>query len=149
MVDVIAPTDRALYPTVTSFRLLFTDVDSLQHVNNIALARYLAEARAAFDAEVLGDNLVAESARGHAFVIARVTIDYRDEAKHPGTIEVHTGCAGIGHTSFKVSQALFQADRCVAASLTTLVHRHAGAPSPLPEPLRQRLGERAMLGSIR
>ena len=144
MVDVIAPTDPALYPATTTFRLMFTDIDSLQHVNNIAIARYLAEARATFDAEVLGDNLVAESAGGGGFVIARVTIDYLDEAKHPGTVDVHTGCAGVGRTSFKVVQALFQADRCVAASLTTLVYRDAGRPCPLPESLQRRLGERMM-----
>lgn len=144
MVDPIAPTDVGRYPTSTTFRLLFTDVDSLQHVNNIALARYLAEARAAFDAEVLDDDLVTQSAKGHAFVIARVTIDYLDEAKHPGTIEVHTGCAGIGQTSFKLAQALVQGDRCVAVALTTLVHRQAGAPSPLPEDLRRRFAQRMM-----
>ncbi|WP_375392495.1 acyl-CoA thioesterase [uncultured Sphingomonas sp.] len=144
MVDPIAPTDVARYPASTSFRLLFTDVDSLQHVNNIALARYLAEARATFDAEVLGHDLVTESAKGHAFVIARVTIDYLHEAKHPGTVEVHTGCAGIGRTSFKLAQALIQHDRCVAVALTTLVHRQAGVPSPLPEAFRQRFAERMM-----
>ena len=144
MVDLVAPTDAAFYPTSTSFRLLFTDVDSLQHVNNIALARYLAEARATFDSEVLGDNLVAESAKGHAFVVARVAIDYLDEAKHPGTVEVFTGCRAIGRTSFKLAQALFQHGRCVAVCLTTLVHRRAGAPSPLPDLFRRRLAGRMM-----
>jgi acyl-CoA thioester hydrolase len=146
MVAPITPTDPAAYPASTNFRLLFTDVDSLRHVNNIAIARYLAEARATFDAEVLCEDLVAESAKGHAFVIARVTIDYLDEAKYPGTVEVHTGCAVIGRTSFTLAQALFQGNRCVAAALTTLVYRQSGAPSALPDGFRRRLAAKMATG---
>ncbi len=147
MVELVAPTDATCYPERAAFRLLFTDIDSLKHVNNVAIARYFAEGRVVFDTEVLGEDLVEESAKGHAFVIARVTIDYIAEARHPGTIEVHTGCAAIGRSSFALAQALFQYDRCVAVSRTTLVHRAGGKPSPLPDVLRIRLAARAMTES--
>jgi acyl-CoA thioester hydrolase len=139
VVTSVAPTRRSAYPKGETFRLLFTDVDSLRHINNVAIARYMAEGRASFNADILTQDLLAEIARGHAFVIARLTIDFLAEAVYPGELEVRTGCAAMGRTSYQLAQGAFQGERCVAAATSIMVYRQEAVSSPVPEELRERL----------
>lgn len=140
MVTPVASTQRSAYPTSETFRLLFTDVDSLHHINNVAIVRYMAEGRASFNAGILRQDLVTEIVRGHAIVVARLTIDFLAEASYPGELEVLTGCACMGRTSYQLAQGVFQGERCIAAALSVMVFRHAGTPCPLTQELRARLG---------
>ena len=58
---------------------------------------------------------------GATFVLVRIEIDYRRELHWPGNIEVGTGVAAFGRSSFKAAQAIFRDGQCAATGLATLV----------------------------
>jgi acyl-CoA thioester hydrolase len=58
---------------------------------------------------------------GATFVLVRMEVNYMKELHWPGTVEVGTGVAEFGRSSFKVAQAIFRDGACAAAGLATLV----------------------------
>ena len=62
---------------------------------------------------------------GLTFVMVRMEVDYMKELHWPGTIEIGTGVAEFGRSSFKAVQAIFRDGVCAAAG-----KRHAGLHGP-------------------
>lgn len=123
-----------------------TDVDSLDHVNNVAFAAIASAGRFDFTARHLQPLL----AQGCQLLVARVEIDYRRQARFPGTVRVGTRVAGFGRSSIVVEQAHLCAGDVVAQTRTVLVHfdMAAQATVPLPEALRAALESAGASGSV-
>jgi hypothetical protein len=51
---------------------------------------------------------------GVTFVMVRMEVDYMKELRWPGNLEVGTGVAEFGRTSFKAAQAIFHDGVCAA-----------------------------------
>jgi acyl-CoA thioester hydrolase len=133
-------TDRAIYGHWSRDKVRWGDQDGARHINNVAYAGYLEDARL----ELLLERVIAHKAEGDNFTVRRVTIDYLSTAAYPGRIEVGTTVIDIGQSSFTVGQGVFMGDRCLATGETVHVHLRNGEPVPLTDGLRTVLeGERA------
>ena len=89
MSDPIRPTD---FPLVTTCRLRYADTDRQGHVNNAVFAEMLEVGRT----ELLYDPASPLAAPGCAFVIARLTLDFRAELTWPGDVVIGTKVASLG-----------------------------------------------------
>ena len=80
---------------------------------------------------------------GATFVLVRMEVNYMKELHWPGTIEVGTGVAEFGRSSFKVAQAIFRDGVCAATGLATLVCIDLATRKarPLPEEAIARLSQ--------
>ena len=78
---------------------------------------------------------------GITYVMVRMEVDYMKELHWPGTIEIGTGVAEFGRSSFKVAQAIFRDGVCAAMARATLVcmDLKTRKATPLPEAAIERL----------
>jgi acyl-CoA thioester hydrolase len=132
-------TDRALYGHWSRDKVRWGDQDGARHINNVAYAEYLENARL----ELILDRVIAHKAKGDNFTVRRVAIEYLGTGAYPGRIEVGTAIIEVGESSFTVGQGIFMDDRCLATGETVHVHLRQGERLPLSDELRAVLeGER-------
>ena len=118
----------------------FRDCDPLGHVNNAVYLTYLEQARFNLWKAQLG--FVARNAadigpRGLGFILARVEIDYRAQAKYGDILEVRlslNSSDGFGRTSFTYTYDIVDVatERLVATARTVLVRFDYDAQTPAP-----------------
>jgi acyl-CoA thioester hydrolase len=109
----------------------YADLDPQGHVNNAVFATYFETGRVAmFRTPDLGIG-----APGKTFVLVRQEIDFLQELRWPGTVEVGTAIAAFGRTSFTVTQVVFSGTACAATGRATMVFidQATRRPEPLPE----------------
>ena len=105
------------YPHRVSEICRFGDLDPQGHVNQAVFMTYFESGRVAmFRNKDLGIGVP-----GATFVLVRMEVNYMKELHWPGAIEVGTGVAEFGRSSFKVAQAIFRDGVCAASGLATLV----------------------------
>jgi acyl-CoA thioester hydrolase len=104
----------------------FRDCDPLGHVNNAVYLTYLEQARFNLWKAQLG--FVAKSAadegpRGIGFILARVEIDFRAQAKYGDELDVKLSLDGFGRTSFTYTYEIVNAatGQLVTTAKTVLV----------------------------
>lgn len=137
------PSPRHALPKIEDFPvrvpdiIRFADMDRQGHVNNAVYPTYFETGRVPwiYDPE---NGLQVE---GCTTVLARIEIDFLKELRWPGTIEVGTGIAEIGRSSYVFAQAIFHADGCAARARSTmvLIDRTTRKARPLPPFLIERL----------
>ncbi len=126
------------YPHHTDDICRFGDMDPQGHVNQSVFLTYLESGRVGmFRNKDLGIGVP-----GLTFVVVRMEVDYMRELHWPGTIEIGTGVAGFGRSSFKVAQGIFREGVCCATGLATMVCMDIATrkATPLPEAAIERLG---------
>jgi acyl-CoA thioester hydrolase len=119
------------YPHRVTDNIRFGDLDPQGHVNQAVFLTYFETGRVAmFRNPDLGIGVP-----GATFVMVRMEVDYVRELHWPGTIEIGTGLAEFGRSSFKVAQAIFRDGVCAAVGRATLVciDMETRKPRPLPE----------------
>ena len=105
------PLSRAAYPHWSRVQVRFTDQDTLGHVNNVATALYLEQARCD-----LVYALTKPLGLAHLDVlVVKVAIEYLAELTYPGTVEVGSRVSRIGSKSFTTTHAIFQGAGAKAA----------------------------------
>jgi len=131
------------FPLKTFDKLRYADTDRQGHVNNAAFATFLETGRV----EVLYNPEFDLLAEGASFVIASLKLDFLNEIRWPGQVEIGTGLSKIGNSSIKMYQQLFQNGQCVATAETVIVQvdNHTGRSAPLTGQARHTLG-RWLLG---
>jgi acyl-CoA thioester hydrolase len=125
------------YPHRVTDNIRFGDLDPQGHVNQAVFLTYFETGRVAmFRNKDLGIGVP-----GLTFVMVRMEVDYIKELHWPGGIEIGTGVAAFGRSSFKVSQAIFRDGVCAAAGQATLVCMDIKTrkATPLPEAAIARL----------
>jgi acyl-CoA thioester hydrolase len=125
------------YPHRITEIVRFGDLDPQGHVNQAVFLTYFESGRVAmFRSPDLGIGVP-----GFTFVMVRMEVDYVKELHWPGTIEVGTGVAEFGRSSFKVTQAIFRDGACCAIGRATLVCMDLTTrrSAPLPEAALERL----------
>ncbi len=105
------------YPHRVTEVVRFGDLDPQGHVNQAVFSTYFESGRVA----MFRDKSLGIGVPGATFVLVRIEIDYMKELHWPGTIEVGTGVAEFGRSSFKAAQAIFRDGAFVAAGRATLV----------------------------
>lgn len=127
-------------------KLRFSDTDMVGHVNNTNFSVFCETGRVAFNRQVVFGELDRAT---HLFLVARVAINMRGEIHFPGQVDIGTGVAAIGRSSFTLGQGLFVEDRNVgtAEGVLVLVDRATRKAMPLPEVLRQSLTQWLLPGA--
>jgi acyl-CoA thioester hydrolase len=105
------------FPQRSFDKLRYADTDRQGHINNAVFANALETGRA----ELLYDPAAPMAEPGTAFVIVRLELDFRAAMTWPGEIAIGTAVESVGNSSFKLRQALYQNDRCVALACTVIV----------------------------
>lgn len=82
------------------------------HVNNVSFAAYIEAARTMLIQSMLNKFQHA----GLDFILARVTIDYRNELHYPGAVDVGARLTRLGSKSLTSSYGVFVGDKCIATS---------------------------------
>jgi len=131
--------DRAYIETAAdvcrlSIDLRYDDIDTFGHVNNAATVIFLQEGRSKLQ-RPMGFSLT----NGIRTLVAGMTVEYAAEMLWPGTVELRSGVAAIGSSSFTVAQTIRQAGRTCIYGLTVMVFADADGPKPIPEDYRAAL----------
>ena len=135
-----AATERRSYSIWTHDKLRYGDTDRQGHVNNAVFATFCETGRVMF----LYDEKLNLAGPGGNFVVVRLEIDFRAELFFPGQVDIGTRVLGIGRTSFRVGQGIFNGDTCAATaeSVLVLMDDAERKPKPLTPQLRDWLSAR-------
>lgn len=119
------------YPHRVAEIVRFGDLDPQGHVNQAVFLTYFESGRVAmFRNPDLGIGVP-----GITYVMVRMEVDYVSELHWPANIEIGTGVAEFGRSSFKVAQAIFRDGVCCAIGRATLacMDLQTRRATPLPE----------------
>ncbi len=125
-------TERSTYGHWSREKVRWGDQDGARHINNVAYAGYLEDARL----ELLLERVIPHKAKGDNFIVRRVAIDYLGTASYPAELDVGSCVVAVGDSSFTVGQGVFLDDQCLATGETVHVHLRKGTPIPLTDGLR-------------
>jgi acyl-CoA thioester hydrolase len=118
------------YPHQVSDIIRYGDLDAQGHVNNAVFSTYFESGRVAmFRMRDLGTGVPNST-----FVLARQEIDFIRELRWPGNVVVGTALAELGRSSFTLLQAIFDGERCAAASRAIMVMLDATTRKSQPLP---------------
>lgn len=109
--------DATAYPIATTIPLRFSDLDTMGHVNNVAMASIFETARVHFH-HLLGQHPVDLGTR---WLVAAVDLKYLREAHPPHAIVVRSAVGRVGNSSWTLLHAAYQNDVCVATADTVMV----------------------------
>ena len=129
--------DPAVYPVSVTVPSRFRDLDTLGHINNVAIGSFYEEGRAALNRTAFPSDYRRK--HNMRLLIVDVHIAYLAEAHYPGDIEVRSGISRLGGSSYTIALALFQNGVCVGTCETVLVNTDGSRPAPLPDDGRQAL----------
>lgn len=110
--------------------VLYADLDTNRHLNNVAMGRFFEHARATTFAAT--GYWHAVHAEGGLSVIVRVAIDYLREG-HLGQLHVRSRLLKVGTSSATVEQAAWQDGACLALAEVVFAHSRNGVSAPWPE----------------
>ena len=129
--------DITMFPVRVSEIIRFADMDRQGHVNNAVYPTYFESGRVG----VIYDPQDGLQVEGCTTVLARIEIDFLKELRWPGTVEIGTGIADIGRSSYVWSQAIFHEGECAARARSTmvLIDRATRKSRPLPPELVAKL----------
>lgn len=112
------------YPVSIVVPPRYADLDTLGHINNVAIAAMFETARVHFH-HLLGHH---PSDSGVRWLVAAVDLKYVTEAHFPYDVTIHSGIGQIGNSSWVLYSAAFQQGECVATCDTVMVlHGPKGA----------------------
>ncbi|MBF25724.1 MAG: hypothetical protein CMP49_04320 [Flavobacteriales bacterium] len=93
----------------------FRDLDAFNHVNNAVFLTYFENARRTFF-DRWNINLNEKS-----LIVASIKIDYISQLKHPSELMIGQRISRIGNKSFDILSILFNNNKQVSSSITTIV----------------------------
>jgi acyl-CoA thioester hydrolase len=132
-------TTRDRFPHFIQEQVRWGDMDALGHVNNATYFVYCESARMSFFKAIDLEALTAGGSLGPALVTA--TCNFKQQVKHPATLDIGLVVSRIGGKSFTLEYGLFEGERLVAdgSSVVVWVNYAEGSSQALPEPLRTSL----------
>lgn len=139
---VLPPLDD--FPGRTRDIIRFRDLDPQGHVNNAVFATFFEAGRVIL-LRAPGNPLNPPGANS---VLARLDINFLQELHWPGEVEIGTGIAEIGRSSYTFAQAVFHQGGCAATARATMVMIDGATrrARPLPEDVVARLERLRMRG---
>ncbi len=128
---------RESFPLWVTESIRYVDMDTQGRVNNAYYSTYFEMGRVA-------TRPALAMLPGHAMpVIAEQTVRYRMPLAYPARIDIGTGIARIGRSSYDVGHCVFLGEGCAATGILiyVLVDANTGKAMPLPEAFRTKLEE--------
>ncbi len=86
----------------TDVTLRYSDMDAMGHLNNAVYATFFEAGRVAY----VDQRLAALTPEGAGYVIVKLTIEFKAEARYPGMAHVRTWISRIGGSSMTYLQEL-------------------------------------------
>ena len=141
----------------TSIEIRFTDVDSQDHVNHIAIVEWIAHARvklidgkvAQYDHTLWKDNLEDEGPElDH--VLVNLEVNFHKEVLYPGTIEVSGRVLNVGSKSVTTEFFIYSKDdlvaeaQCINVFFRNSDKKSVNIPDKLKEILMKKNGSNIM-----
>ena len=125
------------YPHRVAEIVRFGDLDPQGHANQAVFLTYFESGRVA----MFRNPDLSIGVPGITYVMVRMEVDYMKELHWPANIEIGTGVAEFGRTSFKAAQVIFRDGVCAARGLATLVcmDLKTRKATPLPQAAIERL----------
>lgn len=129
---------RAAYPAWTTDTIRYRDLDPNAHASHVAIAEYFENGRVRLRHNYLshlGDEFLT------GFVLVKLSIEFYQEIRFPGEVDVGTGVSRLGGSSYTLSQGMFQGETCVASSevITVFIDKQTRRPAPLDPMFREAL----------
>lgn len=134
--------DPARYPFAHTITTRFADIDPNQHLNNVALAAMMEDARVRFNMS-MGSAIKIGERRA---MVASVAMEYLSQGHFPDPVTVHCAVERIGNSSWSVVQLLVQNGRAVAFARSALVAIADDRPTPIAEDYRPVLTQWSLKG---
>lgn len=125
--------DPARYPFTCEIATRFSDLDTNQHLNNVALAGIVEDARVRFHA-ASGYHVAMD---GWAAMVANLTIDFVGQGFYPAPVTIHAAATSVGRTSYGMAQLVRQGEAIVALARTVMVCVKDNQPYPIPDAFRE------------
>jgi len=104
------------YPFKTHDKIRYRDTDRQGHVNNSIFSTFIETGRI----ELLY-NPKNGFLNDSTYVIARLEMDFIDEIKWPGNIDIGTAVIHVGNSSMRLAQGLYQNGKLVATAESVIV----------------------------
>ena len=132
------------FPGRTHDVIRFGDLDPQGHVNNTVFATFFETGRVM----LLHDPGNGLRPPGATSVLARLDVNFLRELHWPGEVEIGTGIAEIGRSSYTFAQAIFEGNQCAATARATMVMIDAATRKarPLPDDVLARLNKLRIRG---
>ncbi|MDC1221420.1 acyl-CoA thioesterase [Salibacteraceae bacterium] len=106
-------------PHVIDIRLDWSEVDSFQHVNNVAYFKYAQSARVAL-CDSVGIAVDAASTKP-GFLVAKSECEFLSPLNYPGVIQVRSVVTKLGTTSIGISHEIFEENGQCSAKLKDVI----------------------------
>ena len=106
-------------PHVIDIRLDWSEVDSFQHVNNVAYFKYAQSARVAL-CDSVGIAIDAASAKP-GFLVAKTECEFLNPLNFPGMIQVRSVVTKLGTTSIGISHEIWEEGHGCSARLKDVI----------------------------
>lgn len=120
--------DPQRYPFDCTIEPRFGDLDINMHINNVAMAGILEDARVRFHHR----NGYARMRTGHSSMVASIAIEYLGEGAYPDSVRIACAVEQVGRTSHRLVQLVTQNGRTLAFARTVLVTVGPDGPTALP-----------------
>jgi acyl-CoA thioester hydrolase len=116
----------------------FSDTDLFGHANNLAFGAFAETGRCMFLRQFMGK----EAAHRAMFLPAQIVLNLLGEVFWPAQIDVGTTVLGVGTSSFRFGQGMFDGERCFATSesVFVLIDEISRRPTAIPTAIRDLLG---------
>lgn len=105
------------FPLKAHDKIRYADTDRQGHVNNAVFSTFFETGRA----EMVYDEETSIVEDRTSFVIASMKVDYMNEIKWPGQVNIGTCVTKIGNSSIHLYQQLFYNEEIVARAETVIV----------------------------
>ena len=119
--------EQAAFPHSWECGTRFADLDPLGHINNVAMAAILEDARVRLSSAINGDA----GLKPFRILIAAHLLNYVAEAYYPALVHVSSGIRAIGKSSWQLAQIARQDGRTVALACCALVAEEGGRSVPI------------------
>ena len=126
--------DPDRYPHVCEVTTRYADLDPNNHINNVAMAAIIEDARVRFH---VASGFAQAIPAGSQTMVVSLTIDYLAQAFYPHPLKIHSGLSAVGERSLRLRHLLTQKGRPVALAEAVAGHGVDGKAVALPEGLRE------------
>ena len=129
------------YPVIVEFPIAWGEMDSFQHVNNVAYFRYFENARIAYS-EKLGLHIYRQQT-GIGPILGSICCRFKLPLTYPDTLSAGAKMVDIEEDRFTMRHAVMShRHQMIAAEgegVIVMYDYHKGAKTAMPEEIRRRI----------
>lgn len=126
---------RESYPYSLDLQPRYADLDTMGHINNVAINSLFETGRIHFHHQLHAHPREL----GVRWLVAAVNVNYVQEMHMPCVVTIASGLHRIGNTSWTILSAAFQEGECCATAETVMVAQGAEARNVIDDELRLRM----------